>query len=73
MRFPAGGSPVRGSGRNAAARAAPSARPRLAGAPARRGACEMLRLDPFHVANEGKLVAFVPEDGADRALSAPHP
>ena len=29
-----------------------------------RGACEMLGLDPFYVANEGKLVAFVdPDDG----------
>ncbi len=33
-----------------------------------RGACEMLGLDPLHVANEGKLVAFVPEEGADRVL-----
>jgi hydrogenase expression/formation protein HypE len=35
-----------------------------------RGACEMLGLDPLHVANEGKLVAFVPEEGADRVLEA---
>jgi hydrogenase expression/formation protein HypE len=35
-----------------------------------RGACEMLGLDPLHVANEGKLVAFVPEDGAERVLEA---
>jgi hydrogenase expression/formation protein HypE len=35
-----------------------------------RGACEILGLDPLHVANEGKLVAFVPEDGAARALEA---
>lgn len=32
-------------------------------------ACEMLGLDPFYVANEGKLVAFVPADHADAALS----
>lgn len=35
-----------------------------------RGACEMLGLDPLLVANEGKLVAFVPEVGADLALEA---
>ncbi len=35
-----------------------------------RGACEMLGLDPLHVANEGKLVAFVPEEEADAALAA---
>ncbi len=35
-----------------------------------RGACEMLGLDPLLVANEGKLVAFVPEEGAERALAA---
>jgi hydrogenase expression/formation protein HypE len=35
-----------------------------------RGACEMLGLDPLHVANEGKLVAFVPEEGADLVLDA---
>ncbi|BDG07940.1 hydrogenase expression/formation protein HypE [Anaeromyxobacter paludicola] len=35
-----------------------------------RGACELLGLDPFVVANEGKLVAFVPEAGAERALAA---
>jgi hydrogenase expression/formation protein HypE len=35
-----------------------------------RGACEILGLDPLFVANEGKLVAFVPETAADRALSA---
>jgi hydrogenase expression/formation protein HypE len=35
-----------------------------------RGACEILGLDPLFVANEGKLVAFVPEDAADRALAA---
>ena len=35
-----------------------------------RGACEILGLDPLHVANEGKLVAFVPADGAERVLAA---
>lgn len=35
-----------------------------------RGACEILGLDPLLVANEGKLVAFVPEEGAARALAA---
>jgi hydrogenase expression/formation protein HypE len=35
-----------------------------------RGACEILGLDPLHVANEGKLVAFVPEEGATAALQA---
>ena len=35
-----------------------------------RAACEMLGFDPLHVANEGKLVAFVPEDDADRVLQA---
>jgi hydrogenase expression/formation protein HypE len=35
-----------------------------------RGACELLGLDPLLVANEGKLVAFVPEHAASRALEA---
>ena len=35
-----------------------------------RGACEILGLDPLLVANEGKLVAFVPEDGSERVLAA---
>ncbi len=35
-----------------------------------RGACEMLGLDPLYVANEGKLLAVVPEDDADRLLAA---
>ncbi len=33
-------------------------------------ACEMLGLDPLYVANEGVLVAFVPEDLADAAVEA---
>ena len=35
-----------------------------------RAACEMLGLDPFHVANEGKLVAIVPADSADAVVAA---
>ena len=35
-----------------------------------RGACEILGLDPLLVANEGKLVAFVPEAGSERVLQA---
>jgi hydrogenase expression/formation protein HypE len=35
-----------------------------------RGACEILGLDPLLVANEGKLVAFVAQDGAEAALAA---
>lgn len=38
--------------------------------PAARGACELLGLDPLHIANEGKLVAVVAPDGADAALDA---
>jgi hydrogenase expression/formation protein HypE len=34
-----------------------------------RAACEMLGLDPFHVANEGKLVAIVPAGHADALLA----
>jgi hydrogenase expression/formation protein HypE len=33
-----------------------------------RGACEILGLDPLYVANEGRLVAFVPDRQVDRAL-----
>jgi hydrogenase expression/formation protein HypE len=35
-----------------------------------RGACEMLGLDPLYVANEGKLVAIVPPESAESALTA---
>ncbi|HTY55650.1 MAG TPA: hydrogenase expression/formation protein HypE [Candidatus Binataceae bacterium] len=35
-----------------------------------RGACEILGLDPLLVANEGKLVAFVPKAESERVLSA---
>lgn len=34
-----------------------------------RGACEILGLDPLYVANEGRLVAFVPEGDADAVLA----
>jgi hydrogenase expression/formation protein HypE len=34
------------------------------------GACELFGIDPLHVANEGKLLAFVPEADAARALEA---
>lgn len=35
-----------------------------------RDACGVLGLDPLFVANEGKLIAFVPEPDADRVLEA---
>jgi hydrogenase expression/formation protein HypE len=35
-----------------------------------RGACEILGLDPLLVANEGKLVAFVPEAESEHVLAA---
>lgn len=35
-----------------------------------RAACEMLGLDPFHVANEGKCVAIVPAERAEAVLAA---
>jgi hydrogenase expression/formation protein HypE len=38
--------------------------------PAVQAACEMLGLDPLYVANEGKLVAFVPPDHAAAVLFA---
>ncbi len=34
------------------------------------GACEILGLDPMYVANEGKLVAFVAPEAAERALES---
>ena len=33
------------------------------------GACELLGFDPLYVANEGRFVAFVKGDDADRALA----
>jgi len=38
--------------------------------PAVAGASEILGIDPMYVANEGKLVAFVASEAADRALEA---
>ena len=38
--------------------------------PAVNAACEMLGLDPFYIANEGKLVAFVPAEDAEAVLDA---
>lgn len=35
-----------------------------------RGACEILGLDPLHIANEGKLIAIVPREQANQALAA---
>jgi hydrogenase expression/formation protein HypE len=35
-----------------------------------RGACELLGIDPMYVACEGRLVAIVPGDAADAAVSA---
>ncbi len=35
-----------------------------------RGVCEILGLDPLYLANEGKLVAFVPAEQAEAALAA---
>ncbi len=36
------------------------------------GLCELLGLDPLHIANEGKLLAIVPADRADAVLSVMH-
>jgi hydrogenase expression/formation protein HypE len=33
-----------------------------------RGACEILGFDPMYVANEGRFIAFVPQDDINRAL-----
>ncbi|MHA2636380.1 MAG: hydrogenase expression/formation protein HypE [bacterium JZ-2024 1] len=35
-----------------------------------KGACEILGLDPLYVANEGKLIAIVPAEKAERVLQA---
>lgn len=35
-----------------------------------RGICELLGFDPLYIANEGKLLAFVSPEDADRVLSA---
>ncbi len=38
--------------------------------PAVRGACEILGLDPLHIANEGQFIAIVAEGKTNKALSA---
>lgn len=38
--------------------------------PVVRSMCEMLGFDPLYIANEGKLIAIVPEEEADAALNA---
>jgi len=38
--------------------------------PAVNGACELLGIDPLHMANEGKLIAVIAADQADAALEA---
>jgi hydrogenase expression/formation protein HypE len=35
-----------------------------------RGACELLGLDPLHIANEGQFLAVIAADAADKALEA---
>ena len=35
-----------------------------------KGACEILGIDPLYIANEGKLVAFVPESDTNNVLKA---
>ncbi|MDU9050368.1 MAG: hydrogenase expression/formation protein HypE [Candidatus Electrothrix sp. Rat3] len=40
--------------------------------PAVRAACEMLGFDPLFIANEGKLVAFVPPEDAEAVLATMH-
>ncbi|HEX3747888.1 MAG TPA: hydrogenase expression/formation protein HypE [Bryobacteraceae bacterium] len=37
-----------------------------------RGACELLGLDPLHIANEGQFLAVVTEEYSQRALAALH-
>ena len=37
-----------------------------------RGACELLGLDPLYMANEGKLIAIVPENKAELLLDVMH-
>jgi hydrogenase expression/formation protein HypE len=37
-----------------------------------RGACELLGLDPLHIANEGQFLSVVSPDYADVALNALH-
>lgn len=37
-----------------------------------RGVCELLGLDPLHIANEGQFLAVVSPEFADMALNALH-
>lgn len=37
-----------------------------------RGACELLGLDPLHIANEGQFLAIVAADAAEKAVAALH-
>ncbi len=37
-----------------------------------RGACELLGLDPLHIANEGQFLAVVPPECTSAALDALH-
>ncbi len=37
-----------------------------------RGACELLGLDPLHIANEGQFLAVIAPEYADAALNALH-
>jgi hydrogenase expression/formation protein HypE len=37
-----------------------------------RGACEILGLDPLHIANEGKLLAIVPAEATSAVLASMH-
>ena len=50
--------------RRRAGRASPAREPAVV------GACDLLGIDPLYVANEGKLVAVVAPDEADRAVKA---
>jgi hydrogenase expression/formation protein HypE len=44
--------------------------PKIPVKPQVRAACEMLGFDPLYVANEGKLIAFVKADDAEKILAA---
>jgi hydrogenase expression/formation protein HypE len=35
-----------------------------------RGVCDLLGFDPFYLANEGKLVAFIPQEKTESVLEA---
>jgi hydrogenase expression/formation protein HypE len=35
-----------------------------------KGVCDLLGFDPYYLANEGKLVAFVPQEEAETVLEA---